>query len=789
MYVGGGNHSVSEIRRNIGIQNRISVLAKISLHGYLTPMQAASATEVQKRGICPLPDTLLNYDGREPFAETFMARENEHPYERFAAAHCASWRDSPARIGETELIVGIPRPRRIVESGISGGLVFNKQICEHAIKTGDAGQRSKALKLMEYFPGRHVTNDLIREEAIRRGAPWHRAVGNGSSFQGHMVIDFAKILRVGIPGLYQEIEEAMSACRETEKLPFFRSLLMYCRNMSDVCLSYSEKARDMRTDEISLKRQSELAEIADICSSISAAPPRSFREALQLYWFTFLLDGNDDPGRFDQFMYPFYRDDLSSSAITRDFARTLLVDLWHKMEQVTAWSFVLAGQTPDGGDASNDLTYLSIDVTADLKITHPAVTVRVFSGTPRRLWQTAMKCIAKGGGMPALVNDDAVIRALMESGIPLEDARDYAMGGCIEFQIAGKSNFGGEDGQINIAKCLELALNNGRCALTGEIIGVQTGDPGTFRTFEELFDAYKRQVEAAVDDIIVQCNVGQEIKSKQGVKIFRSLLVEDCISRGLDCEGGGARYGNGQILTNGIVVAADSLAAIRTLVFERKSVSMSQLLQALKDNWQGHERLRQRILHRAPRYGNGDEHVDGLANEISRHVWQRLKRQNTYRGGHYTGLVVYFTRQIYFGKQTGATPDGRFDKDVLEDSIGPWPGRDTHGPTAMFRSASRIAQELAAGGVILNLKLLPSCLAGDEAIEKSVDLIRSYFDLGGQQVQVTVADAEDLKSAMKEPEKWRHLIVRVGGYSDYFVSLDPALQESIIARTEYVNSQ
>ena len=600
-----------------------------------------------------------------------------------------------------------------------------------------------------------------------------------------MVIDYAKILRVGIPGLRLEIEEATSACDDPEKLPFYHSLLLYCDNMSDLCHRYADKARDMQVSEISQSRREELAEISEICDNVSMRPPRSFHEALQLFWFTFLLDGNDDPGRLDQFMFPFYRDDLEKGVITRESAYDILVELWYKMEQVRAWSLVLAGQTPDGADATNELTYLCLEVTADVRITNPAIALRLSSSSPRRLWRAAMECIAIGGGMPALVNDDAVIRALVGSGVPIQDARDYAMGGCIEFQISGKSNFGGEDGHINLPKCLELALNNGRCAMTGETIGIQTGDPTTFETFDDVFNAYKQQVKVAVDNILTQCNVGQEIKSKQGVKLFRSLLIDDCISRGLDCEGGGARYGNGQILTNGMVVVADSLTAIRTLVFEEESVSMSELLQALQDNWQGHESLRQRILHRVPRYGNDDDRVDSLAREISEHIWHLFKQKSTYRGGHYTGLVVYFTRQLYFGRQTAATPDGRFSGDVLEDSMGPWPGRDIHGPTAMFRSASKIAQELAAGGVIMNLKLPPSCLEGDEAIEKSIDLIRSYFDMGGQQVQVTVADADDLRAATEEPEKWRNLIVRVGGYSDYFVTLDPKLQESIIQRTEY----
>ena len=747
-------------------------------------MDTTSTFTARKQGICPLPA----YDGKEPFADTFMALENEHPFIRFAQAHCASWRKSPVSIGSMERIVGIPRPRRTVESSISSGLQFNRGMCEHVMEAGEAEQRQKMQTLIEYFPGQHVTRELIHEEAIKRGSPWRMAIGNGSSFQGHMVIDYAKILRVGISGLRREIEDATRACNDTEKLPFYRSLLLYCDNMSDLCRRYGEKARDIQAVEASQGRQIELMEIAEICDSISARPPRSFREALQLFWFAFLLDNNDDPGRFDQFMFPFYRDDLTAGTITRDSVRELLVDIWYKMEQVAAWSLVLAGETPDGEAAANDLSYLCLEVTADLRVTNPAIALRLSSDSSRRLWRAGMRCIARGGGMPSLVNDDAVIHALMESGVPLQDARDYAMGGCIEFQISGKSNFGGEDGQINLAKCLELALNNGRCSLTGEVMG-ETGDPVSFDTFDDVFSAYKRQVESAVNSIITQCNVGQEIKSKQGAKIFRSLLIDDCIVRGLDCEGGGARYGNGQILTNGMIVVADSLAAIKTLVFEEKSVSMSQLLQALKDNWEGHETLRQRILHRAPRYGNDDERVDDLAREISQHIWRLLEQKTTYRGGHYTGLVVYFTRQLYFGQQTGATPDGRFNGDVLEDSMGPWPGRDIHGPTAMIRSASKISQELAAGGVILNLKLPPSCLDSDEAIDKSVDLVRSYFASGGQQVQITVADADDLRAAMQEPEKWGHLIVRVGGYSDYFVTLDPRLQESIIQRTEYAGSQ
>lgn len=723
------------------------------------------------------------YDGREVFAREYMAHEGEHRYVRYAKAHCASWRESPIAIGTGERIVGVPRMPMVVCSSIAGGLEFNPWFAEHPLKTGTPEQQETVRSLRDTFSGKHVTMDLVREEAIRRGHPWHYSIGNGASFQGHMVVDYAKVLRIGIPGLRAEVEAAM-ATASPDKRPFYEALLLYCDNMAGICRRYASAASEV-AETASDTRQAELAEIAEVCRAIESRTPRTFREAIQLFWFVFLLDGSDDPGRLDQYMYPFYRTDIDSGRITRDEAYGLLVELWCKMRQLSAWSLVLGGQTPDGEDASNELTELCLEVTELCRFTNPAIALRVHSRTPRPLWRRAMRVIARGGGMPGLVNDDAVVPAMVDSGVQIEDARDYAMGGCIEFQISGKSNFGGEDGQINLAKCLELALNDGRCALTGDRIGPSTGDPLLFRTFDEVLTAYKRQAEAAIDDIVAQCNIGQEMKGKYGVKLFRSLLVEDCIGRGLPCDCGGALYGNGQILTNGLIVTADSLAAIGHLVFTERSLSMQELIQALRDNWEGHEAIRQRIVNTAPRYGNDDERVDSIAHEVAEHLWSRLKGRRTHRGGRYTGLVVYFNRQVYFGRMTGATPDGRRSGEVIEDSIGPWPGRDTHGPTAMMRSATAIPQALAAGGVVLNLKLTPNCLSTDEEIEKSIDLIRSYFALGGQQVQVTVANLDDLRAAMREPEKWRHLIVRVGGYSDYFVNLDPQLQESIVQRTAY----
>jgi len=733
----------------------------------------------REQGIAPLPE----YDRAEPFAAAFMEHEGEHPYIQMTKAHCASWKHSAAHIGQTELLVGVPRPRRVVGSTIYAGLTFDFALYDALVHNG---ADSAALRqIRDYFADGHITNELIHQKKELEGVGLDFSIGCGPGFQGHMVIDYKKLLCKGVSGLRAEIEAAMEGENKApNNRPFYESLLLLCDNITDLCLKYAEKARELAAVATG-GRSAELAETARICRKISLFAPEGFAEALQLYWFAFLLDNSDDAGRLDCILHRFYESDIEKGLITRPQAKVLFVDLWYKMRQTSTWGVVLGGQTEDGADASNELTYLCLEVTAELRLTNPAVSLRVSEKTPDRLWRAAMGCISSGGGMPALINDPAVIGAFLADGIPEVHARDYAVGGCIEYQISGKSNFGGEDGGINLAKCLELALNDGVCALTGRRLGPSTGDPATFESFEQFYGAYKKQAEWAAGRIMRGCNIGQEIKSQQGAKIFRSLLLDDCIKRGLDCEGGGALYGNGQILTNGIIVVADSLCALKYLVFEQKAMTIAQLLEALKDNWAGHEEMRLQIASRAPRFGNHDVRADQMAAGVAGHIFAFFKRHKTYRGGHYTGLVVYFSRQKIYGELTGATPDGRRAGDVLEDSIGPWPGRDTNGPTAMLSSAAGIPQTLAAGGVVLNLKLAPYNFSSDEQTEKSIALVKSYFGMGGQHVQITVADADDLKQAMLEPEKYRHLIVRVGGYADYFTRLDRTLQESILLRAEY----
>lgn len=738
----------------------------------------ANARHTHMMADCPA------YDHLEPFADTFMSLEDAHPYVRFAKAHAATWAASPTPIGATERIVGVRRPGRIVDTQFALGIVCRMQMAENEIAEHPE-RRNEIQTIVDYFHGHHDTHAVAREECRRRDLPTGNSVGFGGSYQGHMVVDYAKMLRLGVQGVRAEVADRLARA-PAERRPFYESLLIVNDIFVTALSAYAAQAKREAAAAATAQRQAALHEIARICRALCERPPETFHEALQLYWTTMLLDGVDDAGRADQYLIDYYHADRDAGQLTRAQAASLLEELWLKLHQHGAWGLVLGGQLADGSDATNALSYLGLEVTERLRLlTNPAVPVRLHANSPRKLWRKAMEVVANGGGQPALANDDAIVPALMGAGVTLEDARDYGMGGCIEYQVCGKSNNGGEDGDLNLAKCLELALNDGRCRQTGEQLGPRTGAPETFTDFDDLVRAYHAQVEYALDWIMETCRVGHEIKARQGTKIYRSLLIDDCLERGLDCSDGGARYNDGQILTMGTIVVADSLAAVKTLVFEQQLFTMNELVAALQSNWQGYEQLRALIRSRAPRFGNGDPRVDSIAHDVSTHAWSYMRAHPTGRGGHFVGLLVYFNRQLGFGRSTGATPDGRCDGDVLEDSTGPWPGRDTNGPSAMMQSAVAVNQSLASGGAVLNLKLTPASLSTARLREKMIDLVQTYFAMGGQYVQVTVAGPEEMRAAIREPEKWGHLFVRVGGYCARFTDLDPALQESIAQRTAY----
>lgn len=723
------------------------------------------------------------YDWQEPGAEAWWNTEGQHRYLRVAAVEAATWRASAPQIDDLHLILGEPRPLRVVRTFYTGGLEVDAGLAGHLCSLAECSpEYAEYLQRIVNEIGPETFPSYFSRELSRRGLASHTALYWGAQYQGHMVLDWHRLMRDGLGGLHDFATHWAENHPRADGRILARAALTTLEGLQDYIRAYARAAAQAAEDgRFSAARRAELRTAAAICGRIATDPPTTFREALQLFWFVFLYDGADNPGRFDQYMWPFLRDDLAAGRLTCTQARELLEDLWVRFNEVRGWNMALGGQTSDGQDATNELSYLCLEVTERLRLPAPNVSVRVFSGSPERLWRRAIEVIGRGTGMPAIYNDDVIVPALQGMGVRLEDAREYAFGGCTEIQIPGKSNLGGEDGDLNLAKCLELALNNGIDMLTGVRMGPATGDPATFSTFGDLWRAYERQVVAATAKMVAVSNLGATVRSRLGAKIFRALLTADCLPRGLDPDGGGAIYGNGEIMTLGIAVTADALTAVRRVVFDQRQVTMAELVAALRSNFEGAEHLRQLLL-RQPKYGQGNPEADAMAARVANHFWRLLQGFRTRRGGRYGGGVIVLGRNLDFGRQLAATPDGRRAGEPVEDSVGPLAGRATKGPTAALAAAAGLDQTLGPMGILYNLTLSPRCFQDAASREKVAALIKGYFRMGGQQVQITVADAEILRAAQREPEKYADLIVRIGGYSDYFVRCSRELQDDIIRR-------
>jgi len=730
------------------------------------------------------------YDNREPFVDEFE-RNKDKPYAiRLAKSIAASWLQTEPVIRYQELIVGTPRPGRMLQEVYSSGISFNGGRFEELKKSEEGKKICERYEdiASDFHPKTHAA---MHEEGVKRFGSENKFGATHSifwpgSFQGHNVPDFGKLLQIGISGVVTEIESWRDKHTDEETRSLLEACAIVYRGMSDWINLYSQKATEMATQTDDDVWRSELESIADCCASIAWDAPKTFRQAAQLAWFYMLWDGPDSQGRVDQYLYPFFSDDMEHNRITDDEAIDILSALFLKFSRYPAHHVALAGQTAEGNDASNELTSLCLEAARSLHLTMPRFTIRVCSETPYWVWEKGIKMWAEGMGDPTIFNDSVVVGGLVEQGIPIEDARDYAFGGCTEIQLCGTSNFGGEDADFNLAKCLELALNDGKCRLTGLQLGPRTGNPREFKSFDEVMTAYRTQVETMTKHCCEMSNIGSQIRSANLSKLVRMPLIADCLEKGIDPDSGGARYGHGEVMTLGIGITGDSLAAIKKLVFDEQQVTMSELIDALDANFEGYESLRQRLLHEVPKYGNDDFSADKFATEVAGHFWKEVNKYITNRGDPYFGCVIVLGRNIAFGHQTAATPDGRKSGAPLEASIEPRAGMNQSGPTAMLRSAAKIPQYLAPGGVLCNTKIPATLMQTPEQRQKVIDMIRTYFFLGGQQVMNTPVDSETLRKAQEKPEEFSDLIVRVGGYSAYFVHLPRELQDDIIARSDMV---
>ncbi|MGD0177380.1 MAG: trans-4-hydroxy-L-proline dehydratase [Candidatus Bathyarchaeia archaeon] len=629
---------------------------------------------------------------------------------------------------------------------------------------------------------------------------------------GHTVLD-DKIYRKGFLDFKVDIENAKQkldyhndpdAYKKQKEL---EAMSICCDAIIRFAQRHSEKAREMAQHETNPRRREELERIAEVCSYVPEHAPRDFWEALQSYWFVHLgviteLNTWDSfcPGHLDQHLFPFYKRGLEDRTLTRDKAKELLECLWVKFnnqpappkvgvtaeESATYTDFAninLGGLRQDGSDGVNELSYLILDVIDEMRLVQPSSNIQLSKKSPDRFLKRACEIIREGWGQPSIFNVDLIVEELVRQGKAVEDARSGGISGCVETGCFGKEAYI-LTGYLNLPKILEITLNNGVDPRTGKKIGSTTGDPAGFKSFDDLFDAFTKQLKHFVDIKVRGSNIIERLFAEQMPAPFLSTLIDDCILKGRDYNDGGPRYNTTYIMPVGIGTLTDSLAAIKRHVFDEKRLSMEQLLKTLEKNFEGHELIRQMLWNKTPKYGNDDDYADEWLKAAFDSLYRVISGRKNTKGGFYAVNYLSTTCHVYFGSVVGATPDGRHAYEPVSEGVSPVQGADTHGPTAVIKSVAKMDQ-VRAGGTLLNQKFSPSLLEGELGIDNLAHLVRSYFKLDGHHVQMNVVTAETLRAAQANPEKYRDLIVRVAGYSDYFCDLGKTLQDEIIARTEH----
>ena len=554
-------------------------------------------------------------------------------------------------------------------------------------------------------------------------------------------------------------------------------------------------------------RRAELLEIEQICHRVPAHAPRTFREALQAYWFIHLgviteLNPWDafNPGRLDQHLLPFYRTGIAEGTLTRETAKELLECFWIKFnnqpappkvgvtaaESSTYTDFAninSGGVRPDGSDGVNEVSYLVLEVIDEMRLVQPSSNIQLSRKNPDEFLKQACAVIRKGRGQPSIFNADTVIEEMLRQGKSVEDARNGGTSGCVETGAFGKEAYI-LTGYFNIPKVLEITLTTGSIRRRGRRSVSRRAPRRNSPRFDELMTAFRQQLRHFVDIKMRGNNVIEHLYAEYMPVPFLSILIDDCVARGKDYNAGGARYNTNYIQGVGIGTVTDSLSSIKRHVFEQRLLTMDELLSILAVDFDGHEKERLLFLNKTPRYGNDDDAADAIMCEVFDAYYGEVNGRPTMRGGHYRINMLPTTCHIYFGSVTGATPDGRKAGTPLSEGISPVQGADRRGPTAVLKSAAKM-DHVRTGGTLLNQKFTPRLLEGDSGLKNVSHLVRTYFNLGGHHIQFNVVNAEMLRAAQRQPELHRDLIVRVAGYSDYFCDLGKSLQDEIIARTEH----
>lgn len=638
-----------------------------------------------------------------------------------------------------------------------------------------------------FEPGLERTNSC--GTAVYEGRGW---------MENHSVRDFAKVLRIGFEGIRDEVRAAREAVAlgSPERAvgeAFWNAALLVCQAGCLLGERYAERARELLsvcTDESEAAR---LRLIAETCRQVPARGARTLFEATQSLWLAHVLSCGEDGinansiGRLDQILQPFYEADIAAGRTSREEAVELMQELACKLYlPYDVQAITLAGRRPDGSDGANEMTEIILEASRDLEIIRD-LSVRVNRDTPRAIIERCAEMISRGGGIPFLFNDECFIPAMHERGIALEDARNYAPIGCIELTVPGRTNPHAVSGCFSAIKCLELTLFGGIDPVSGEAIGPATGDLTELNSYGDLWQAYRRQVEFFAERMVYLCNRGELRQQECGPLPCLSTLTDDCIRRGRDITDGGSVYNYHSICLLGTANTADSLCAIRRLVFEEKSLSPKRLLEALRNNFRDEEALRRQLLNDVPKYGNDCDEVDDIATAVANHFIDITDGFRSPLNGHYVVHLFSFLWNISYGKGLGATPDGRRAGEPIAYSLSAQQGRDEKGATAMLRSLAKLPHNRSAGATAAIVDLDPKLVSGTVGQKRLADLLESAFRMGVGQLQINVTTTERLRQAQEDPEKYGNIPVRVAGYSQLFRLLNRDLQELVIARTKHVS--
>jgi len=759
----------------------------------------------------------ISSERAEIFTNYLKSNESEPMKIRLANAFANVLEQMTVRIEPEELIVGNmgPTPRSCQIFPEYSWDWINEELDRFDARRTEPFKISDENKdilrdVFDYWKGKS-TAEIARNKMPKDSQKASKAglftIGAPGTGIGHVIVDYPTVLRKGIAGIISDTKDMLQDCSSQEETEFHEAVIIELQAITRFARRFSDLARSLSDEESDPQRKVELNELSRICAQVPEYPAESFHEAIQSFWFIHLLVQTESnghsisTGRFDQYMFPYFQQDVNSGKLTKDQALELLEMLWIKFTSLIKLrneyysvafaghpmfqNLTIGGQDAKGNDACNELTSLVLAATKNIRVTQPTVSFRWHNGTPDKYMREVVDVVSEGLGMPGIFNDEVIIPLMIDKGTENSEAYDYSILGCVEPIIAGKSDPRPNIGYVNLPKILEITLNNGIDPITGKTVGLATGNATEFTEFDEFWEAYEKQIDHAIELLTKADRVAAGILAANKPTPFISSLLQGCLESGKTMQEGGAVYNSGGIMGVGVAIVADSLEMVRKHVFEENTVAMDELLEALHANFQGYEELRVLLENDPSKYGNDIERVDLLARDTGVAFCDVIQNRMTTRDGPYHGALFSVSMYIPQGEVLGATPDGREAGIMLSDGVSPTQNRDVNGPTAAMKSVARLDHQRCYNGTLYNMKFTPEMFGTTKSRDKFIGLVEGYFKMNGLHVQFNVVDRATLEDAKIHPLQHRNLIVRVAGYSAYFIELDPFVQDEIIARTEF----